>query len=273
MAKRESSLGNIALFLLCIMFCFSTPLKAASEIVSIPIEEASAITTLPDGSFIVVDDEKGIYHLDSSYRAKLLVDAKSGEFLDDLEGVAISSDQKKLYFLSERRGQISCSDLKIEGNEVSLSAPMLLGTLPEITRKRNKGWEGICIINLNGIDHLLAVHQEEPKAIAILELPALKLFTMCELPLGLDEQLKNLSDVAVDRKTGHIYLLSGKSSRFIEVAAKITTRIEELDIVSSTKLKGDLNGKPEGITFNGRDQVVIVTDADEDEGDLITISE
>ncbi|MEW6712668.1 MAG: hypothetical protein AB1403_22815, partial [Candidatus Riflebacteria bacterium] len=40
---------------------------------NISIPEASAITSLNDGSFLVVDDEEGVYHLNQKLEEKLLL--------------------------------------------------------------------------------------------------------------------------------------------------------------------------------------------------------
>lgn len=268
MKNRSLKIKTLTALMSFLIFC--QPLFAQAFSTRIDIPEASAITCLPDGQFLIVDDEEGVYLFNpSSQKSSLILSAEQHKSLDDLEGITLATDGKTVYLLSEDGGRIFRSDLSIEKEVVTLGAPEALGSLAMLSNSGNKGYEGICIISLFGKDHLLAVHQEKPTALAIYSLPELKKITMCKLPDELSELLDNLSDVAIDQRNGHILLLSGKSGRLVEVKAKIGKDIEELEIVSSTNIRGNLAGKPEGLCFDAYERLVVVTDGGGEPSDFI----
>jgi uncharacterized protein YjiK len=258
--------------LLIILLTPGIKLAAQSFSKSIDIVEASAITGLSSGSFIVVDDERGIFYLNPNLEAELLLAAEQHSFLNDLEGVALSPDKKQIYFLSEKGGSISLAEISDSSGKIVLGTPQIIGNLPQIGEEPNKGWEGICTTVLDNRSILLAAHQEKPKAIAMFELPSLKLISMCKLPEELKNLLKNLSDICVDYRTGHILLLSGKSARVVEIKAKISDQIDEIDIISITNLKGNLSGRPEGLCFDSNERLVVVTDGAGEPGTFIRLN-
>lgn len=265
-------LNLVRLPLLLLFLSILTIISANAQVMSlkIPIGEASGIACLPNGQFLIVDDEEGVFFFDpQKTRVWPALSSQQYEFLDDLEGIAISTDQKSLYLLSENGGRIFVCDIVTNQQEIELKAPKLLGSLTKIGSVNNKGYEGISIINLAGKDHLLAAHQDKPVALAIFSLPGLEKITSCRLPGEFEDLLKNLSDLTVDLRNGHILLISAKSSRIVEVKAKIGKDIEELEIVSTTRISGNLSGKPEGICFDAYERLVVVTDASGDEGDFI----
>ena len=239
----------------------SLSLQAQIMVEEIAVPEASGIACLSDGHDIIVDDDIGVFLLNRKLKAKLYLSAAEYDFLGELEGVTLSSDNRNVYFLSENGGIVSRSLIKVnEDNEFELQKPEVLGSLSQISLKANKGYEGIAILKIDDKDHLLAVHQEKPRALAIYSLPELKKVTMCKLPEELKKMLENLSDVAVDSNSGNILLLSGKSERIVEIKARIAKDIEEIEIIQVINIKGVFNGRPEGICFNHRGQIVLVTD-------------
>ncbi len=260
---------NLAAITLLIWNAGVFPAIAQTFSQNINIPEASAITSLSDGSFLVVDDDEGVYHLNQKLEEKMVLSSNEFNFLDELEGICLSVDQKTVYLLSEDGGRIIKTQLKQSKDGLKLSSPEVLGSLASISNTRNKGYEGITTIILNGKEHLLAVHQEKPTALAIFSLPELDRITMCKIPDEISELLDNLSDVTVDQRNGHLLLLSGKSGRIVELQAKIGKDIEELEVVSSIKIKGNLNGKPEGICFDSEEKLVVVTDGGGDPSDFI----
>ncbi|MFZ5950916.1 MAG: SdiA-regulated domain-containing protein [Candidatus Rifleibacteriota bacterium] len=264
--KKLLNLAAIT-FMACGAWVFPAAAQTFNQNINIP--EASAITSLNDGSFLVVDDEEGVYHLNQKLEAKMLLSSSEFSFLDELEGICLSVDQKTVYLLSEDGGRIIKTQLQQSKDGMKLSRPEVLGSLASIGNTRNKGYEGITTIILNGKEHLLAVHQENPTALAIFSLPELNKITMCKIPDEISELLDNLSDVTIDHRNGHLLLLSGKSGRIVELKAQIDKDIEELEVVSSIKIKGRLNGKPEGICFDSEEKMVVVTDGGGDPSDFI----
>lgn len=269
--RTVSKLLVISVILANVLSPFSAPASPQPFSQTLSVPEASAIVGISNGHFFVVDDEKGIFHLNRELQARLVLSAMDHKFLTDLEGISISSDQQFLYCLSEEGGKISKIRLRITENDVSLDEPKPLGNLPTIGETPNKGWEGICVLNFSGEDRLLAVHQEKPRAIGMFSLPALKQLSMCKLPEELKNLLKNLSDITIDNRNGHLLLLSGKSARIVELKATIDSEIRELEVISVTKLNGELRGKPEGICFDSKESLVVVTDGDGEASDFIRL--
>lgn len=232
----------------------------------INIMEASGIASLPDGSFLIVDDDEGVYLLDENFTARLLLSTREFPELEDLEGITVSGDTA--YLLSEENGSIFTCRIEKDAKSVRLGSPQFLGRLENISTRSNKGYEGISMTKIAGKDYLIAVNQAQPAAIAIFSLPELKLHCKQHLPEDLIEYLPNLSDITVTEK-GHLLLLSGKSGRVVEVKATIDGSIETLEVIAVFKIGGNLSGKPEGVCVDTRGRLIVVTDGSGYQSDFI----
>jgi uncharacterized protein YjiK len=204
--------------------------------------------------------------------ASLLLSAYEHKELDDLESIAISADQQIIYLLSEKIGSVFTSRLETSTSSVSLRPPEFLGSLPQIRTKANKGWEGLCLGGFDGQNGLLAIHQEKPLAIGFFRLSDLQELWLHKLPEELEKLLKNLSDVAINPENNHIFLLSGKSGMIVEISVDKGPGLTAISIVSTTKIQGNLTGRPEGLCFTPGGQMVFVTDGAGQPGNLVKIS-
>ena len=216
--------------------------------------EASGVARAPaafGGDFVVVDDDKGVVVVKDG-SASVVAAAK------DLEGVCVIGDV--VVVVSEASGVVSV---------VSADGTMTpKGTLPPPTStqhpKKNKGWEGIAFLRaslaVDGKDHLVAVHEGAPRVVSLFSWPALTLEVQLALPPSIDGLVADLSDVAVDPKSGGLLLLSDKSRRLLRVALSGVGSSTTLKLTSTTELAVQKHEKPEGVFVDDDGRVYVVTD-------------
>jgi len=221
------------------------------------VKEASGVAWLGGEQFLVVDDERGLFRCTPGEDAERI---HSGCGLADLEGVCISTDGQRAYLLVERDGSIWQGELR--AGEVGPANE--LGRLPKLNRARNQGWEGITIAPAGSFgdalemksEHLVAVHQVSPRRIGLFSLDSLEQKALWRLPKKARKVVRELNDVAVDARNGHILALSGKAGVIVEL------RVEgdELGFVRATRIAHAKDDIPEGLTISEDGRVWIVTD-------------
>jgi uncharacterized protein YjiK len=151
----------------------------------------------------------------------------------------------------------------------------VLGTLPEISRKKNKGWEGIDIIPgrllPDGEPLLVAVHEGSPRRIGVFTFPDIEEVTHFKLTGDLKDHMADISDVAVCPKTGHLFMLSDASATLVEVELVKKKKVApgallenlELNLLGVTDLEGlEAKEKPEGLCFDPSGDLWLATDGD-----------
>ncbi len=266
---------NLIVVLKICFLIFFLPLISDAQALfhKIDVLEASAIVSISDGRFLTVDDEKGIFLLNDKYESKLVKSSKDCEFLKDLEGISLSTDKKTLYCLSEQKGKIISFPISTTKDSLTLGEPELLGKLPVMTDDQNKGWEGIYVIGSRQGDMLLAIHQKSPKLLGLFELPSLKMIASRELSNELKSKVKNLSDLTVDQRTGHLLLLSGKSRKILETKMDINNDLGKFTFIREIAIPESDGGRPEGICFDSKDRLIAVTDGAGEPGNLIILVE
>lgn len=248
----------------------SLTLRASS---TLPMKSASAVAPLKDGSFLVVDDDAGVLRI----RRKTATPWAMAELhpaLGDLEGLCVD-EEGEVFVVAEGGG------LLLSLGEASGERPRVkeLGALPrpaggdgdddEDKRpkkkgkkgKKNKGYEGLAALparhSPDGKAGLVAVHEDRPKHVVVLDVDPLAVRLDLPLPDEVNELVDDLSDVTVDPVTGNLLLLSDESRRVVEV--KLERR--GLQLIGSVDLPVEDGEKPEGIAFVSDDRLVIVTDA------------
>jgi uncharacterized protein YjiK len=247
--------------------------KSRETVVELSVKEASGIAALPDGSFLVVDDDAGLYQVLPDGTADLLLAAESKNNFGGLEGIALSTDRKFVYCLSERKGLVIRIPLKMEGKQIALGDIQKLGRLPEVGDVPNKGWEGICIVPNGSRDQLVAIHQASPKSVGLFDLPSLKPIAIKGLPSELKKLLDNLSDVTFDARTGNLFLLSGKSQCLVEIPFSPDESLSTFTIISRRDVPLSADERPEGVCFDLHDHLVVVTDGSGSPGKLLRLGD
>lgn len=184
------------------------------------VREASGIVILGRGRFAVVDDERGLYQVDDEGTQRVL-SARTHRVLRDLEGACEAPGGDSLLVLAESSGRIVRVTLDSSGNVDGEALPEVLGTFPDIGRKRNKGWEGLDFLPgsccPDGADRLVAVHEGSPRRIACFSLPALEPELLLRVPEEVEDLAQDLSDLAFDPSSGHLFVLSDESATLLEL--------------------------------------------------------
>jgi len=215
------------------------------------VQEASGLAPVGDGSFLVVDDEHGIFRC-SPDGASVQLDAGKG--LADLEGIVVTPDGRHAYVVSERDGSIW--RFVVEGD--GLGAGERLGQLPQLSKKRNQGWEGVAFAPAGTLSEqmtLVAAHQVKPRRIGLFDPETLELHMLLKLPKAARKTIGELNDIAIDAD-GRILLLSGKSGYI----AEMYLGGESLSLARVYSIKTDSDDVPEGISIDAAGRVWICTD-------------
>lgn len=229
--------------------------QGTAELVSqqrLGVAEASAVAALDDDTFLVVSDELGLC-LCRPGRDPVRVPTL--ERLEDLEGVCMHADRSAVYALAERGGIV----WRFPFAAGTLGAGEQLGALPHIGHGKNQGWEGIDHVAagvLGEADTLVAVHQTGPRRIGLFDRQTLAPRALLKLPKQAKRVLDDLNDVTVDPATHHLFVLSGKAGWIAELQL-----VEgELDLVCTYPVDTAKRDVPEGITFDRRGRLWVVTD-------------
>lgn len=221
---------------------------------AIGVQEASGVARLPDGSFLVVDDERGVFRAWLDRPSERL---RTGEGLEDLEGVCVSPDGATAWFLSERDGSVWRHAL----DEGQPDGGSRLGALPRQSDKKNRGWEGLAFAPAGTLvddEVLVAVHQRGPRVVGLFDPTSLQVRAMLSLPRALKKHLGDLNDVTVHHATGHIVLISGKKG----LLGELVLVGGELEPVRSFRLEHGKDDVPEGVTYDRDGRLWLVTDGE-----------
>jgi uncharacterized protein YjiK len=243
------------------------------EEVRADLGEASALVALPGSRFLVADDEGGVRLVDltgTRPTVTLLHDADDDDRFAGLEGLT-------------RVGDVIIAVREQDGAMVSFAAPVSssttgtdledLGLLPRPAttngkKKANKGWEGIAhlpaAVAFDGRDHLVAVHEDKPRAVGVFAWPSLAVEHTFVIDDDLAELLPDLSDVAVHPETGELWIVSDEGECVVRVVLGATG----LTLVSVHTLPVDDGEKPEGLSFDEHGALWVVTD---DSGRLLRV--
>jgi uncharacterized protein YjiK len=180
--------------------------------------------------------------------------------VSDYEGIAYDSDRKRLIAVSERSGRIRVFGLvagRGHGAESRLKQ-IGAGQLPRLGKTANKGVEGLAFLPAalapDGRSHLVAVNEARPKAVLLIDPEVFEIRHRLALPGKWEKAIKDLSDVAVDPLSGHLFVLSDESRQILELELRV--KDGELDLRKARRFDVEQKGtgkidQPEGIAFDG----------------------
>ncbi|HHH27001.1 MAG TPA: hypothetical protein ENK57_01450 [Polyangiaceae bacterium] len=218
------------------------------------VQEASAVARLPSGRFLVVDDEKGVFRCSlgtgESADAELLEAARG---LSDLEGICLDGEGTTAWLLAERDGAV----WKHAVEDDDLRPGRRVGTLPNLNKRKNHGWEGVGFAPAGSVAPaatLVAVHQTKPRCLGLFDVETLRPQRLLHLPKDAKKTLGELNDVTVSRD-GFLVVVSGKAG----VVAELKVADDALEIGRVARIEHD-DDVPEGITFDAEGRLWIVTD-------------
>lgn len=250
--------------------------------VDVPEPSGVVFLSAQDGFLVASDSDDKLYRVD--YPKK---DDKKGSLdteglkadggkkhLTGLEGIAYDPKSRSVLVVSESRTQVS--EVPLNRRDWSLGKAEKLGDLPDISQLTNKGWEGLTLLPgammPDGKDRILAVHEAAPRRLAILDRKTLEPDAMVKLSDAMKDGVKDLSDVAVDPRTGHLFILSDESDAIMEVALKVRTKpgeggrpkqtveLKKVGVMELPTSDGGTRMQPEGLCFDDKGNLFVVAE-------------
>lgn len=238
-----------------------------AEATKYPVKEASDVVSLPGGRFLIVGDtadKVAVIDADGKTSKLKLPGLPNGN--SQLEGVAYDPIRHHLLVSREEKGEI----LRYEWNPEKNTPPRLEKTFElKLDGPKNKGVEGLAYLpgdfSPTGTPQLIAAHEGSPRELMLLGDGG----GGKPLKIKLEDQVKDVcadfSAVAVDPKTGNVFISSDESSTVAQLKLehdgdKIVGRL-----VQSFPLR-DKKDKPleriEGLTFNDKGDLFVLTEND-----------
>lgn len=234
--------------------------------VKLDIKEASDVVALPGGRFAVVGDRSDAVRLveaDGTVSKLRLPDLRNGK--SQLEGVAFDPKRNHLFVVREESRTL----LRYEWNPERDRPPRLEKAFDLDPRgPKNKGIEGVAYLpaelSPTGNPQLLLAKEGQPRSLTLRDDGG----GGKDLPVVLEAQVrsvcKDFSAVAVDPKTGHIFLSSDESSTVAQVRLVRDGDKVRGQLVQSIPLRhGDKPLKRvEGLTFDAKGNLYVLTEND-----------
>ncbi len=218
---------------------------------------ASGIAHLPTGEVLFVHDRKGVYLARAGKKPKRLAKRKG------LEGIATDPTGNQVFVVCEDDGTVHRYDVErsSEGS-LSLRSAGEARPLPRLKGGKNCGWEGLAFrpADGEGQGQLICAHEGRPRRIGVYALPNLTDGWTAALPRKAKKLLPDVAGVTVDGRTGHLFLVSDRARRVVELAIAPKGDGGELVPISSFRLKLKRSRKPEGLSFDAKGQLWISLD-------------
>jgi len=231
------------------------------------VKEASDVVALPGGKFLVVGDRAdkvAIIDAEGKLTKLKLPGLPSGN--SQLEGVAYDPVRHHLLVSREEKGEI----LRYEWDAEKDAAPKLEKTYKlKLDGPSNKGVEGLAYLSgelsPTGRPQLLAAHEGSPRELLLLGDGGGGKPMKVELEDQVKSVCKDFSAVAVDPKTGNVFISSDESSTVAQIELKRQGDKVVGRLVQSFPLR-DKKDKPleriEGLTFNDKGDLFVLTEND-----------
>jgi uncharacterized protein YjiK len=240
----------------------------ATEKTKFPVKEASDVVSLPGGKFLIVGDtadKVGVIDADGKLTKLKLPGLPNGN--SQLEGVAYDPVRHHLLVSREEKGEI----LRYEWNPEKDTPPKLEKTFDVKIGDgpRNKGIEGLAYLagdfSPTGTPQLLAANEGSPRELVMLGDGGGGKPIKIKLEDQVKSVCKDFSAVAVDPKTGNVFLSSDESSTVAQIELKrdgdkITGRLVQSFPLRDSKDKA--LERVEGLTFNEKGDLFVLTEND-----------
>ena len=234
------------------------------------LNEPSGLTLDHRGSslYTVSDDSKLIFNLD--LQGKIISDSTFFIEVSDLEGIALTADNKSMLVVQEQTNSIIRFDI-LTKKEIQRTPLTSLKDYDRIAthfehKNKNKGLEGITVNYTNG--HIFVVKEGEPGLLIELDSECKTLINYCLLdekhgfkhPRIKSKKL-DFSGLSYDHSRDTIWITSDKGEclfHFHWVEQKV---LNLLDLPRDSERQSKRIAKPEGIAFNPINQrLYIVSD-------------
>lgn len=238
--------------------------------VKTPAKEASDVVALPGGAFAIVGDRSDRLTLvDAKGKISLLElpGLKNGK--SQLEGVAYDPTRHHLFVAREESREL----LRYEWNPANGKPPKLEKTI-ELPKgdAQNKGVEGLAWLSgelsPTGRPQLLFANEGKPRRLSMLDDGGGGKPVEVKLEREVLSVCRDFSAVAVDPRTGNVFLSSDESATVAQVKLVRDGNTLKGQLVQSFPLrtgKDKALERVEGLTFNERGDLFVLT---ENDGDL-----
>ena len=247
-----------------------------ADSLDVGISEPSDVTALPGGTFLVVSDLEPAGVLVGRRKGRVAIpggpDGESG-----FEAVAYDAERRRLFVVREERHELVV--LAWNGTAEGPPEAVLTRALPAIApinkkskknkKGRNKGIEGLtCLPALHsptGRAHLLLAKEAKPRALVLLDGEAgdgdpLEI----ELDPRIEDACKDFSGLAIDPRSGHVFLCSDESATVAEIALSGDggLRSELIGVTELRDRRGERLERVEGIAFDGEGDLFVLLEND-----------
>jgi uncharacterized protein YjiK len=233
-----------------------------ADSIDVEISEPSDVTALPGDRFLIVSDLDRTAEVVSrgaeSTRVTLLGDAGGEESC--FEAVAFDSGSGRIFVVSEERHELEIFDYDGSSPVARPVARRALPVFGEKKRKkkgRNKGVEGMAwlpaSLSPTGEAHILLAKEARPSTLVLLDADAGGTLREITLDPQIEEACSDFSGLAVDPKTGRLFLCSEESAAFAEIELVQRQGALHGDLVGTTELRdpaGRVMKRVEGITVD-----------------------
>jgi uncharacterized protein YjiK len=239
-----------------------------SEKTKFAVKEASDVVSLPGGKFLIVGDtadKVAIVDQDGKLTKLKLPGLPNGA--SQLEGVAYDPVRHHLLVSREEKGEI----LRYEWDAEKNTPPKLEKTfeMKKGDGPKNKGIEGLAYLpgdfSPTGTPQLLAANEGSPRELMLLGDGGGGKPMKIDLEDQVLDVCKDFSAVAVDPKTGNVFISSDESSTVAQIELKRDGNKLVGKLVQSFPLR-DSKDKPlervEGLTFNEKGDLFVLTEND-----------
>ena len=248
-----------------------------AERISTGIKEGSDVVALPGGRFLIVgdtSDKVGLLEADGKVTKFQLPGLPSNK-PSQMEGVAYDWVKHHLIISREESREL----YRYEWNPNKSKPPELKKKIDvkHMGGPTNKGIEGLAYLPGEqspwGVPVMLGVKEGKPRQLMMFDAGGSKSYTTVKLDPRIPDLCKDFSAIAVDPKTGHIYISSDASAVVIEVELKGTGQNVTATLLRDPFSIEDEKKKPlkriEGLTFNEQGDLFVLT---ENDGDLLRLA-
>jgi uncharacterized protein YjiK len=234
------------------------------------VDEASDVVALPNGRFAVVGDRSDAVHVadgDKLVQKFRLPDLKNGK--SALEGIAFDPLRNHLFVAREDKAEL----LRYEWDPSKNDPPRLEKSFKlDDSGPKNKGVEGLAYLpekySPTGKAQLVVAKEGNPRSISLLDDGGGGKALEVDLESQVRSVCKDFSAIAVDPKTGHLFISSDQSSTVAQVKLSRDGDKVKGKLVQSFPLRdksGDSLERVEGLTFDAKGNLFVLT---ENDGDL-----
>lgn len=233
----------------------------------VDLAEPSDVVCVPGGAFLIVgdlSDELLVLRADGTAARHNLQGVKSHN--SGLEAIAYDPDRQRLFVAAEERGLL----VRFSFDPASGAAPVVEGKVTvDLGGPANKGIEGMTWLparhSPTGRPQLLLAKEQAPRLLALVEPDGSGAPQRVALPPALEDACRDFAALALDPRTGHVFIASEESATLAEVSLQKVGDGLSATLLAVTPLLSK-RGKPleraEGIAFDEQGDLFVLLEND-----------